>query len=144
MSVHPALDRLLLSMPWLSVVRASMTQQARYYPEHQAILVRHGLRGPRYTSTVTHEALHAQRGDAPCASPVSEAQQEERTNRDAARLLIEIHDLGEIAAQYPDDAHRIADELGVDYDTLACRMKHLHPAERGYLKRRLEHTEESA
>lgn len=142
--IHPALERLLQSMPWLSVVRAPMDQQARFYPEYDAILVRHGIRGPRYNAVVAHEAIHALRGDTQCADPASEAAQEERTDRDAARLLIDIRQLAEVAAQYPDDAHRIAEELDVDYETLATRMKYLHPSERHYLRRRLEHTEECA
>lgn len=144
MSAHPAIVRLLAAMPWLTVAKANMADQGRYYPECETILVRRGLRGGRYNSTVVHEAVHAQRGDAPCADPASEALQEMRCERDAARLLIDVHDLADAAAAYPDDPHHVAEMLAVDYDTLAVRMKHLHPAERGYLKRRLAHTEETA
>jgi hypothetical protein len=143
-SIHPAVERLLLTMPWLTVVRAPLRERGRYYPEHRAILVRHGLRGPQYDATVAHEALHAVRGDEPCVDGACEARQEARCDQEVARLLIDLHDLADAAAAYGNDGHLLADELGVEYEVLATRVRHLHPSERAYLHRRLEHTEESA
>ena len=83
--------------------------------------------------TATHELLHVERGDTTC---------DWRTHRDAARLLIDLYALGEALVTYDDEA-QAAEELWVDLDTLRARLQYLHPAERGYLRRRLllrEHT----
>lgn len=85
--------------------------------------------------TATHELLHAERGDTSC---------DWRTHRDAARLLIDVHALGEALVFYGDDVAKVADELWVDVETLKARLDHLHPAERGYLRRRLSMREETA
>jgi hypothetical protein len=85
--------------------------------------------------TATHELLHLQRGDTTC---------DWRTHRDAARLLIDLHALADALALYGDDHAQIADELWVDRETLQARLDHLHPAERGYLRRRLSMKENSA
>lgn len=85
--------------------------------------------------TLTHELLHAERGDTTC---------DWRTHRDAARLLIDLDRLGEALAFYGDDLTQLAEELWVDEDTLRTRLQHLHPSERGYLLRRLSVKEHSA
>jgi hypothetical protein len=85
--------------------------------------------------TAAHELLHAERGDTSC---------DWRTHRDAARLLIDVHDLGEALAYYGDDLTQVAEELWVDEDTLRVRLDHLHPSERGYLQRRLNMREMTA
>lgn len=144
MTLPAPLERALQAMPWLSIDRAPMGERGRYYQQHRAILTRHGLRGPAYFTALAHEIIHAQRGDAPCCSPELEARQEAIVNRDTARLLIDIRDLAEAAAALAGDPHAIADELGVTYEMIALRVKHLHPSERAFLQRRLEHTEETA
>lgn len=141
---HPVVQRLLGSMPEVTVERAGILHRGEFHAARQTILIRHGLRGPQWLSTIVHEALHAQRGDVGCSDSAVGARQEARCDRDAARLLINIDDLAEAAAAFAGDGHRIADELGVDYETVANRVKHLHPAERHYLRRRLEHLEESS
>lgn len=144
MSMPGGLEQLLATMPWLTIKRAPTPERGRYYPDHEAVLVRHGLRGAAYFRTVAHEAIHALRGHGPCASPALEARQEQLVERDAARLLIDIKALAEAAVMYRDDIERVAEELGVELETLQIRMRHLHPAERHYLIRRLAPEEESA
>jgi hypothetical protein len=144
MTTHPAVVAILAALPGVTVERAAIRADGEYHHARRTILIRHGLRGPAWLSTLVHEALHAQRGDEPCCRGDLEARQEEAVCRDAARLLIPIRDLAEAAAAYAGDPHRLADELGVDYATVAARVRHLHPSEQAYLKRRLEHTEESA
>ncbi len=85
--------------------------------------------------TAAHEAIHAERGDTSCYSAV---------HREAARRLIDVRRLGEALAFYEGDLVQVAEELWVDLDTLRTRLDHLHPAERGYLQRRLSMREESA
>lgn len=91
-------------------------------------------------STILHECLHVERGPA-LDEPALLAREELRVRREAARLLLpDIRIVGEALAW----AHGIAeaaDELWVDEDTLLDRLEHLHPAERHYLRRRLEHAE---
>lgn len=88
--------------------------------------------------TITHEMVHVERGHSGCCDVKAEA----RVRREAARRLIPIHALGEAIAFYGEhDVEALADELWVDDDTLLTRLAHLHPAERGYLRRRLERVE---
>lgn len=88
-------------------------------------------------STLTHELVHAERGDGPCGSVVLDARQELVVSRAAARRLIPLRALGE-ALVWSRDPDEVADELWVDVETLRVRMAHLHPAERAYLIRRAE------
>lgn len=82
-------------------------------------------------STIAHEVEHILRGWSPCT-----AREECQVDRAAAQKLIGIRELGEALAWSSDEAEA-ADELWVDVQMLRTRIKHLHPAERGYLRRRL-------
>lgn len=146
MTVHPATARLLASMPWLKVHGrgVDMEQRGRYYPHLRVALLRSGLSLREWSRTAIHEALHAQRGDAPGVDSICDQRQDARCEQEVARLLIDLSTLAEAAAAYPDDPHRVADELDVEYDVLVTRIRHLHPSERHYLRRRLAHTEEGA
>lgn len=125
------------AMPWVSIGRARMRERGRYYHEHDAALLRSGLRGAAYFSALMHELVHAERGDEPCVDAACEARQELIVEKEAARRLIDVRALADVAVAYPDDPHRVAEELDVDYDTLAVRVKWLHPSERHYLRRRV-------
>ena len=84
--------------------------------------------------TLTHELVHLERGPAPVGG---EEREERLVDATAARLLIpSVRALGEALAwaHHPEEA---ADELWVDIPTLMTRLRHLHPAERAYLRRRL-------
>lgn len=88
--------------------------------------------------TITHEMIHVERGHTGCCDVKAEA----RVRREAARRLITVAALGEAMAFYGEHDHEaLADELWVDLDTLQTRLNHLHPSERGYLRRRLERRE---
>jgi hypothetical protein len=137
MTLHPAAEAMLRAMPWVGLRRAPLRERGRYYHDHAAVLVRHGLRGGAYNATLMHELVHAERGDEPCVDAACEARQELIVAKEAARRLINIHRLADVAVAFPDDPHRVAEELDVDYDTLAVRVKWLHPSERHYLRRRL-------
>lgn len=99
------------------------------------ISLRRGMSWAERRCTVLHELLHLRRGVP--ARGWSE-QDEHRVRRDTARMMLpDIHVVGEALA-WALDAHEAADELGVDVPVLMCRLEHLHPAERGYLKGRLD------
>lgn len=115
---------------------AVMPEHGRWYERLQTLLTRRGLTQAERRCTVAHELIHAERGDTMC---------DWRVHRDAARLLIDMHDLGEALAMYGEqDPTSVAEELWVDEDTLRARLDHLHPSERGYLRRRLSMREHTA
>ncbi|WP_299055073.1 hypothetical protein [uncultured Nocardioides sp.] len=91
-----------------------------------------GLDQAQRRSTLAHELEHGARG------PGGHPQREELAcDQAAARRLIAIRPLGEAIA-WSHTLDEAADELWVDRDLLDVRLAHLHPAERAYLKRRLE------
>lgn len=87
--------------------------------------------------TIAHELEHIERGPMP-ADPALVAREEEAIDRAVARRLIAVRHLGEALA-WSRDLHEAADELWVDVPTLKARLRGLHPAERAYLRKRLEH-----
>ncbi len=105
--------------------------------DHDAgtISLRRGMTWAERRSTVLHECLHVMRGPVP---DTFEEREELRVEKEAARwLLPDVRLMGDALAW----AHcraEAADELGVDERTLAIRLRYLHPAERGYLKGRLD------
>lgn len=100
------------------------------------ISLRRGMSWAERRCTVLHECLHAERG--PTLEGTLAAREEERVRRETARLMLpDIKAVGEAIA-WAYDEHECADELGVDVHVLRYRLKHLHPAERAWLHRRLE------
>lgn len=87
--------------------------------------------------TITHELVHVEQGHIGCCDQRAEGQ----VRREAARRLITIAALSEAAVFHGDDLEGLADDLWVDLDTLLTRLNHLHPSERGYLRRRIERRE---
>lgn len=101
---------------------------------NQTISLRRGMTQAERRSTVLHECLHVERG--PVLSTLA-AREELRVEKETARLLLaDLERLGDALA-WAHDLAEAADELWVDEQLLRCRLNHLHPAERGYLKRRL-------
>lgn len=85
--------------------------------------------------TIAHETEHIRRGPTP---PHLVAREEVAVDRNVARrLLPDIRAVGEALA-WARNLDEAADELWVDRQTLEVRLKHLHPAERGWLTQRLE------
>lgn len=83
--------------------------------------------------TITHEMIHVERGHSGCCDEKAEA----RVRREAARRLVPIRALGDAYVFWGDDLEALADDLWVDISTLRTRLETLHPAERGYLERRV-------
>jgi len=91
---------------------------------------------------LAHELVHAELLDEQCVHDSCDGarlarRRERHADREAAFRLIDIRPLGEALAAHPDDLYLAADELDVDHQTLSTRLRHLHPAERHYLGRRL-------
>lgn len=108
-----------------------------YYVDTNEIVLDDRQTQAERRSTLAHELVHAERRDQPCGSVILDARQETLVERIAARRLIPIRALGEALA-WSRDLVEVADELWVDVATVRARLNHLHPAERGYLRERLE------
>jgi hypothetical protein len=103
--------------------------------EANTISLRRGMTHDERRSTILHECLHVERG---AVLETMTQKEERRVEREAARLLLpNIRAVGEALA-WGRDLAESAWELNVDEGTLYVRLTNLHPAERAYLKRRLE------
>lgn len=93
-----------------------------------------GMSQAQRRCTIAHETEHIKRGPAP---RLLVEKDEHWVRKDTARLMLgDIVAVGEALA-WAVDLREAADELWVDVDLLEDRLRHLHPAERGYLQRRL-------
>lgn len=108
----------------------------------KTIMLDIGMLQAQRRSTIAHELEHAHRGPAH-PDPVLTAKDEVAVEQAASRKLITIEALGEAMA-WSDNIHEIADDLWVDPDMVETRLRHLHPAERHYLRRRLSHKKEAS
>jgi len=101
----------------------------------QTISLRRGMTQAERRSTVLHECLHIERG--PALTTLA-AREEQRVERESARLLLPcVRQVGEALA-WARDLAEAADELWVDESILRTRLDTLHPSERHYLRQRLE------
>lgn len=87
--------------------------------------------------TLTHETIHVERGPSPAVA--YDTAEELAVQKATARRLIDIRTLGEALAESTDHLGHVADLLDVTPAVLATRLRWLHPAERAFLRRRLEH-----
>lgn len=103
--------------------------------ETRTISLRRGMTQAERRSTLRHELEHHYRGDF-----LERLVEREETACElaAARDLIDIRKLGEALA-WSQDLDEVADELWVDPALVHIRLRHLHPAERAYLRDRLSH-----
>lgn len=124
MTVHPAAEAILRTLPWLRLGKASMRDRGRYYHRHRVALLRRGMSRAEWNSTVVHEAIHAERGDGPCATEWHEAKQERAVDIEAARRLIPLDALID-ALRWSNRDEEVAEQLDVDLDTLRCRSVNL-------------------
>jgi len=98
------------------------------------VVLAHGLTQAERRCTIAHETEHIRRG-SPHAMTM--AREEVVIDRNVARrLLPDVRAIGEALA-WAHSLDEAADELWVDEDTLRARLRHLHPAERHYLRNRL-------
>ena len=92
-------------------------------------------------SVLCHELRHHEFKDTGVACGKARAVQEVRADVHAARLLVDVYDLADAMVMHARHASAVAVELRVSLDTVQVRTKHLHPAERAYLKRRMAEVE---
>lgn len=100
----------------------------------RTVTLAHGLTQAERRCTIAHETEHIHRGPVPTHL---QPREEVAVDHNVARQLIDIRALGEALA-WALDEHEAADELWVDVPTLQARLRHLHPCERHYLRRRLD------
>lgn len=105
------------------------------YCDHDAheIHLTTGMGQRQRRSVLRHELEHYERGLVYAGHEVAE---EQAVDQATAHALIELDRLADALA-WSRDPHEVAVELSVSLDVLKCRMQHLHPSERAYLKRRL-------
>lgn len=87
-------------------------------------------------SVLCHELRHAESAHVGVECDKARRVQEVGADRAAARLLIDVHDLGEALVFNDRHVSATAVDLRVSDKMLRVRLNSLHPAERGYLKRR--------
>lgn len=94
-------------------------------PRHRKIVIAKGLSAVQERCVLAHELEHAIGGDIGCEVGPRRVGQERRADIEAARKLVAISDLGEVA-QWTDDLHVAAEELGVTERILQIRLNELH------------------
>jgi hypothetical protein len=137
---------LLRSIPHITygtTANLPVGERARFYPESDVILLADHLSQAERRVSMTHELVHRGRGHRSCATPGLERKQERACERETARLLIPLNHLID-AMLWGCCIAEWAEQLWVDEPTVQTRLDHLHPAERGYLKRRIEMKEHTA
>jgi len=118
--------------------------------EGRTIVLERRLTQAERRCALAHEVAHLDRGDTCHGASYPDARRQEQraevaAHTEAARRLINVDDLARALTVYGEQAlDLIADELWVDVDTLCARLDHLHPAERHYLRRRLNEKEDAA
>lgn len=82
---------------------------------------------------LAHELAHIDRGDTHRCDAADEAE----IDQEVARKLIDLEDLLDAIRWAPNSRNEVADQLWVPREVLDTRLEHLHPAERAYLRRRI-------
>ncbi len=126
----------LRERPDINLVRAPIAERGRYYHRLRTIVIRTGMLIVQERATLWHELVHADRGDESPCDPHLDQRQELWCAKAAARAAIPIEDLADalLWSSYLDEQ---ADQLKTTPETVQIRLDHLHPSERGYLKRRI-------
>lgn len=86
-------------------------------------------------SVLAHELRHAEHRDFHTMCDRVNLRQEQRADREAARLLVDVRDLASALILYDEHLSAAAVELRVSDAMLRIRLATLHPAERHFLRR---------
>jgi Zn-dependent peptidase ImmA (M78 family) len=89
-------------------------------------------------SVLCHELRHAQFEDVHTFCGAVNKWQEQRADSEAARLLIDVHDLADALLVHQQHLPAVAVALRVSINMLEVRLKRLHPSERHLITRRLD------
>lgn len=105
-------------------------------PDTGTIWIARGLKQAERRCTLTHESIHAERGDEPGATAWHDRKQERAVEIETARRLIPLHSLTG-AMLWTDDLHELAEHLWVDVDVLRDRLDNLTDDENEHIEARL-------
>lgn len=142
MTFHPwrALRRLEhMTLGWHELAGVD----AVLFGDLQTVLLHKGLLQAERRCALAHELAHHELGHSGCGDRRSLLRQERAAEAVASRWLIPIEALADVQVWTPYLAEQ-AEELWVDVPMLRARLERLHPAERGYLCRRLSMKEHTA
>ena len=128
----------LAARPDLTLVWQPMVGRVGEYV-HALRLIRLDPRMPRRQAraVLAHELRHADAADTLTQCAHVNLRQEQRADRTAARLLIDVHQLADAMVLHDRRHSAVAVELHVSDRLLGVRLDHLHPSERAFLTRRL-------
>lgn len=112
-------------------------------PQRRVILTDRRLSRVESRCTLAHAVAHLDLGHVAVFDGVVERQEEADADKLAARRLLHIEDLADAVVEGR-PARDLAEALKVTECVLHLRERHMHPAERGYLRRRLSMKEETA
>jgi Zn-dependent peptidase ImmA (M78 family) len=92
--------------------------------QHHRIVIASGLSTVQERCVLAHELEHALADDSDCAGQIASLRQERRADLEAARKLVAISDLAEVA-QWAPDTYTAAHELQVTERMLTVRLNDL-------------------
>lgn len=92
--------------------------------QHQTVVLAKGLSAVQERCVLAHEVEHMWADDADCGNRIATVRQERRADLEAARKLIAISDLAEVA-QWAPDTYTAANELMVTERLLEVRLNDL-------------------
>jgi Zn-dependent peptidase ImmA (M78 family) len=128
----------LAAKPHLDFAWADLgAKLGEYVHADRLIRLNSRLRRHQARSVLCHELRHAEVGDHLTACERVNLRQEQRADREAARLLVDVRDLGEAIAEHGEHHGALAHALRVSVHVVRTRLAHLHPSELHYLRRRL-------
>lgn len=128
----------LAARPHLDLVWIDLGSRLGEYDHGEAtIRLNCRLRRHQARSVLCHELRHAEVGDYSTACDRVNLRQEQRADREAARLLVDVRDLGDAIAADGEHHGALAGALRVSLHIVRIRLAHLHPSELHYLRRRL-------
>lgn len=131
--------------PWAELTATNLTLEwkslpgrrlGEYHRANGLILLDPAMPRRQARSVLCHELRHHEYGDVGIACALGNQKQEVRADREAARLLIDIHDLADAIVTHDHHQSAVAVELRVSAVMLASRLRHLHPSEVHFLRRR--------
>lgn len=129
--IHPWRD--LRSRPHITVIWTDLGDRLGATDGHSTVWLDDQQLQVERRCTLAHELAHIDLGHTSGCSDRDEIQ----ASRLAARRLIRLDQLAD-ALVWSQHLDVVAEALWVDVPTLRARLDHLHPAERHYLRQRIE------
>lgn len=127
------LSQLNLELTWRPLPARRLGE---YHRDSGLIVLDPAMPRRQARSVLCHELRHHEFGDVGTACVADNRKQEVRADKQAARLLIDIRDLAEAIVTHDHHQGAVAVDLRVSAVMLATRLRHLHPSEVHFLRRR--------